>query len=530
VRVQQGGGAGAVQRAETVTTDERDELSVPRAGDVIAGKYRVEHVLGTGAMGIVLAAHHLHLDGKFAIKLLRPELMDQPEFVTRFASEARAVARIRSEHVVRVVDVGALPNGLPYMVMEHLEGDDLESWRQKYGPLPTGRAVEFLLQACVAVADVHVLGMVHRDLKPANLFCVRHSDGRVSIKLLDFGTSKASGPALRKSSPPAATTAPLSESNTAVQEGGSPGYMSPEQLRGVGDPDTRTDIWSLGVILFELLTADLPFKAALPELASVVATAPMPSIRAARPDVPEALEAVIAKCLQKSPSQRFGDVVALAAALKPFAPEGARLLAERVAAIFAASGAAKRPLQTVHVKRIVHLSEQSAPASRGPVGAAVAALVPSRLSSGRRAPRASSPVLRAVVFGTLCALALLAALGARWGSLEGARASSSRSAESASYGEAAAFVPLDSAALPEPSAAADTERASVPDGLAPPPLDTPAQDAALPRKTPRATAPIRTAPGLKSPPAASSGPPAPSCDPPYYFDANGNRLFKKECV
>src|SRR5271165_3384743 len=160
-------------------------------GDVVADKYRIERVLGTGGMGIVVAAHHIGLDTRVAIKFLRPELAANRDAVARFMSEARSAVRIKSEYVARVFDVGTLESGAPYMVMEFLDGGDLATWLSQRGKLPIELAVEFILQVCVAVADAHALGIVHRDLKPANFFCARRSDGQFSIKVLDFGISKA---------------------------------------------------------------------------------------------------------------------------------------------------------------------------------------------------------------------------------------------------------------------------------------------------------------------------------------------------
>jgi predicted Ser/Thr protein kinase len=154
-----------------------------REGDILAGKYRVERILGAGGMGVVVAAYHIQLDEKVALKFLLPEALDNREAVARFAREARAAVKIKSEHVARIIDVGTLPNGAPFMVMEYLDGGDLGAWLKQRGALPIEQAVEFVLQACVAVADAHALGIVHRDLKPANLFCVRRSDGQLAIKV-----------------------------------------------------------------------------------------------------------------------------------------------------------------------------------------------------------------------------------------------------------------------------------------------------------------------------------------------------------
>jgi eukaryotic-like serine/threonine-protein kinase len=242
-----------------------------------------------------------------------PEALGNREAVARFAREARAAAKIKSEHVARVSDVGTLPSGAPYMVMEYLDGGDLAAWIQQRGALPIDQAVEFVLHACIAVA--HALGIVHRDLKPANLFCVRRSDGQLSIKVLDFGISKVTD---------TSGMAPGSMTRTSALMG-SPLYMSPEQMRASKDVDAQTDIWALGVILFELMTGRPAFVAdSVTELAIKVTNDPAPAIRGFRPDVPIALEAIVFKCLEKDRRQRYRNVAELALALLPFAPKRAK--------------------------------------------------------------------------------------------------------------------------------------------------------------------------------------------------------------
>ncbi len=218
-------------------------------GEVLAGKYRVDRVLGAGGMGVVVAAHHVHLDERVALKFLLPDALRSPEAVARFVREARAAVKIKSEHVARVTDVGHLENGAPYIVMEYLEGVDLSAWLRQNGPMPIPQAVDFVLQACEAIADAHVLGIVHRDLKPSNLFCIRRTDGQSSIKVLDFGISKILNPG---------TPRPDMTATSALI--GSPLYMSPEQMSLSKGVDVRTDIWSLGIILFELITGRTPFE------------------------------------------------------------------------------------------------------------------------------------------------------------------------------------------------------------------------------------------------------------------------------
>ncbi|HEY3664483.1 MAG TPA: serine/threonine-protein kinase, partial [Polyangiaceae bacterium] len=211
-----------------------------REGDVLAGKFRIERVLGQGAMGVVVAATHIQLDERVALKFLLPEALANADAVARFAREARAAVKIKSEHVVRVSDVGTLESGSPYMVMEYLQGQDLSEWMTNHGTLNVSDAVEFLLQACEALAEAHALGIVHRDLKPANLFVTARRDGTPCIKVLDFGISKFTAPGSNLN---------MTKTSTIM---GSPLYMSPEQLSSTRTVDARTDIWALGVILFEL--------------------------------------------------------------------------------------------------------------------------------------------------------------------------------------------------------------------------------------------------------------------------------------
>jgi len=288
-------------------------------GQILGGKYQLERVLGQGGMGMVVSAIHLALGQRVAIKFLLPEALTHREAVERFLREARAAVRLRSEHVGRVVDVGTFDDGAPYMVMEFLEGSDLgHTLRQ--GPLPVVHAVDFVLQACEAVAEAHALGIIHRDLKPANLFYTRRADGSPLIKVLDFGISKAHGEGQDFS---------LTRTSAVI---GSPGYMSPEQLRSSRDVDARSDIWSLGVILYELTTGRQPFTAtSITELALKVAMDSTPPLQL--PMAPAGFERVIDCCLEKEAAQRFGNVAELAAALVPYGPPSAADAALRIARV-----------------------------------------------------------------------------------------------------------------------------------------------------------------------------------------------------
>ena len=301
-------------------------------GDLLAGKYRIDKILGAGGMGVVVAAQHIHLDEWVAIKMLLPDMLGNGEAVTRFAREARAAVKIKSEHVARVTDVGTLENGAPYMVMEYLQGDDLSGWLKRWGPLPIEQAVEFVLQACEAIAEAHALGIVHRDLKPSNLFVIRRPDGALSVKVLDFGISKMKGGS--------SSVSDVSITKTSAMMG-SPLYMSPEQMHSSKDVDSRSDIWALGIILYELISGDSPFLAdTMQEVVARIVSSPPPPLTTRRPDAPSGLEAVILRCIDKDRTKRFATVGELATALMPFAPPRSRLSVERISGILRSAGLA----------------------------------------------------------------------------------------------------------------------------------------------------------------------------------------------
>jgi serine/threonine protein kinase len=292
-------------------------------GDVLAGKYQVEAVLGAGGMGIVVAARHMQLEERVAIKFLQPEALKQSGVATRFLREGRAAVKIRSEHVARVYDVGSLESGLPYLVMEYLDGQDLAALLEVSGPLSIEDAAEYMLQTCEALAAAHAIGIVHRDIKPSNLFITVRVDGSPAIKVLDFGISKLA--------PGFDADGALTSS---VEIRGSPHFMSPEQMTSTRDVDVRSDIWSIGVTLYNLLTGGYPFNAGtLPQLCLVVLHHPPEPIVDKRADVPLALCELILRCLRKDPKERFQSVAELAAGLAPFAPAHARASAERIARV-----------------------------------------------------------------------------------------------------------------------------------------------------------------------------------------------------
>jgi serine/threonine-protein kinase len=302
---------------------------------LIAEKYVVERVLGEGGIGVVVAAKHVDLEQTVAIKYLRPKALTGTNAAERFLREARLAARIRSDHVVHVYDVGRLPDGSPYMVMEYLAGTDLGRLLTVNGPLPLDRAIDYVLQTCEALAVAHVAGVVHRDLKPDNLFVSTGAAGKSIVKIVDFGISKMSAKR---------TTERLQELTQADDKFGTPVYMSPEQLRASRDVDARADIWAVGVVLYELLTGCLPFDGdGLPELCTAILTMPPVSLRQRRPELPAGLQAVIERCLEKEAERRFQNVAELAQELRPFASPAAASRIDHVVSVLSEAGEAIRP-------------------------------------------------------------------------------------------------------------------------------------------------------------------------------------------
>jgi tRNA A-37 threonylcarbamoyl transferase component Bud32 len=386
-----------------------DLVAGVREGDLLAGKYRVERVLGAGGMGLVVAAEHVHLKQRVAIKFLLPAA-SSGESMERFLREAQAAARIRSEHVAGVLDVGTLDSGAPYMVMEFLEGRDLAQLLDGRGSLPAVEAIEYMLEACEGVAEAHAVGIVHRDLKPSNLFLCDRGGGRTVVKVLDFGISKSV-------SRPGLTRSDLTLTKTAAVMG-SPLYMSPEQMMSAKDVDARTDIWSLGVSLFELITGKRPFEGeSLTELVANVLQRPPLTMGQVIPDVPPAFDAALGGALEKEREKRYPSVAEFAAAIAPFGPRHAALAVERIARALGSSAQVPSALATtVPVAALETAGRSDPPAERArmlPGGGTTAKPVLSEIA-GEHEPLPKKPFLRGATPLAGAALFLLGAGSAWW--------------------------------------------------------------------------------------------------------------------
>jgi serine/threonine-protein kinase len=294
-------------------------VQTPNPGEILLGKYRVEEVIGVGGMGRVVKASHLYLQQPVAIKILLPEMADSQSTVARFLREAQSTVRLRSEHIARVMDVGTMPDGCPFMVMEFLEGHDLNQILRHHGPQLPQAVVDLMLQVCEGMAEAHAMGIIHRDIKPSNFFITRRPDGSNLLKILDFGISK--------------TPAEMSELTGAQTVIGTPTYMAPEQMVSARSTDPRSDIWSIGVVMYQLLAGRPPFEAeTYAQLVLKVGTAPPAPLHVA---LPPGLQDIVFRCLEKDPNRRIQSVGELARMLAPYAsdPMSAQQSAERATRI-----------------------------------------------------------------------------------------------------------------------------------------------------------------------------------------------------
>ncbi len=328
-------------------------------GTVVAEKYLLEAVIGRGGMGVVLAARHLALGKRVAVKLLLAEADANAR--ARFQLEAQAAAQLTSPHVAQVIDFGFTADGLPYLVMEFLEGQDLATLRrERGGRVPIELAVDLVIEAALGLAQAHAAGLVHRDVKPANLFASVAS-GRRTVKILDFGLIKVMDDA-------AALTG-------TTETFGTPKYMAPEQLRSARGVDARADQHALGAVLFELIAGRAPFVgSSIPEIILAIGTEPAPTLRSIGVEAPPELEAALQRSLAKRPEDRFPSLAELAEAIAPFGSASASRIAVEVrAGLFMAGG------PRVNAEELRRVQERSRPSS------------PSSPSGSTRDPSSGSP-------------------------------------------------------------------------------------------------------------------------------------------
>jgi eukaryotic-like serine/threonine-protein kinase len=429
-----------------------------QVGDLVAGKYRVEKLIAAGGMGLIVAARHSTLGQPVAIKILLPDAKHDSQ-TDRFLREARAAAAIESVHVCRVFDCGELEGGVPYMVMEHLVGHDLHQELAARGPLPVTEAVDLMLQALEGIAEAHALGIIHRDLKPSNLFLSQKPGRAREVKVLDFGISKLT-PIFEQSD-----EADLTQTEMML---GSPRYMSPEQVQNARGVDARADIWSIGVIIYQLLDGKSPFAGTtMGETIGKVLTHDAPPIRRQRPDVPEGLAAVIERALQRDRERRQGNVAEVALALAPFGSGAAQASVQRVTELLTGGRLAAPPGDAddakptlAYVPAAARTAERAEERSFGTVGTFTHGA-----AGERRARRIGS-----LIAGTLI-LAAAAAAALFWGAPAEAPIVDA-AAPSAAPPPAMAAAPLTPSALPAapaPAVAAAASAAPVADAAAPTP-------------------------------------------------------------
>jgi serine/threonine-protein kinase len=514
------------------------EPSVPfQPGEFIADKYRVERILGAGGMGVVVQATHVDLERKVAIKLIREELAKEASITERLKLEAKAAAKIQSEHVGKVLDVGTLPSGAPYIVMEYLEGQDLCQVLESSGPLRVTQAIDYVMQACEALAEAHAAHIVHRDLKPENLFVARQPDGSSIIKVLDFGISKQLGSADRRQ---------LTNPSTAV---GSPRYMAPEQMQGSAI-DVRADIWSLGAILYETLGNVPAFDSdTLPGICAQVLGQQPRGLREFAPHVPDRLAAIIMRCLSKSRDDRYPNVAELADALAPFGTERADLSRRRIAVLVGGAPSVEArqvdATQQVAPSALIDTQGQTAVVDTGAVLSAVtanSALAPNNtvgrgvavdVTASSQALAARAP-RRAVWPFVVVPLALIAVgagaflfSGASKGSSESELAGVSPTAAAASTTSGSSDVappagtePAETQPVAEPSVAplgsAAAASAVASDSASAP--EAPTEEELSPIKKSRAPAPRK--PSGKKPSKKSTGTESPAKKPTDAWDPN----------
>ncbi len=347
-----------------------DQRRMPNAGEVLAGMYRLEQLLAVGGMGHIFIATNIPRNARVCLKILSPQCAGDDGAV-RFFREAKAAAQLKSEYVVRILDVNRGDEAtLPFIVMELLDGRDVR-YRIKQGPVPVAEALQMGIQMCEALGEAHSFGIVHRDIKPANLVLVPSPKGGAMIKVLDFGISKMAN-----------ETVDVTSTGTMM---GSPAYMPPEQVRSGRNADARSDIWAVGVVLYELLTGKSPFQRdhVASTLLAVVADDPPPA-HTVRAEIPPSLSDALVKCMRKRPQDRFNAIIELAMVLRSIAAGNAPVISltqsQRVsgASSYPPSGGSFRTDVVMATTQITSTSTASVPRPQSKVGmiaAAAAALV-----------------------------------------------------------------------------------------------------------------------------------------------------------
>lgn len=302
-----------------------------RVGDLLAGKYRAERVQQQSALGITLEAMHEQLGQRVSIRVSSADPRAYPEASARFLRGARLAVRFQNAHTARIIDVGTLDSGAPYIASELLTGSDLRRVLRVREVLPVSEAVDYTLQACEALADAHAHGLVHKNLEPSNMFVVRRETERQLI-VLNFCLSD---------DPLSDAAINLGSTQHATQ---SLAYLAPEQIRDPASVDARVDIWALGALLHEMLSGAAPFRAeTTPALLAMIAAEEAAPLSHLRPEIPDQLESLVLRCLAKDPRERFGSLGELCEALAPFASEGRELSARRVVRSLARRGGTSLP-------------------------------------------------------------------------------------------------------------------------------------------------------------------------------------------
>ncbi|HEX3697895.1 MAG TPA: protein kinase [Polyangia bacterium] len=455
-------------------------LNEIKPGNILHGRYLIEEPLGSGGMGSVYAARHVKLGTRLAIKVLLPELLSDADSIGRFGREARAAAKITDENVVRILDVGQLDSGAPYMVMEFLEGQDGAHYLKEHGHLSIEHVIDVMLQSCAALTAAHAMNIIHRDIKPSNLFFVPRPASRPLVKMLDFGVSKIVSKGNQE---------PSSQVTKAGSILGSPGYVPPEQWFITNSADKRSDIWALGVLFYEFLTGRVPFEApSLPLLATKIAYETPTPPRQVRDDIPVDVETVVLRCLEKSPENRFQDVAAMATAL--------------------------RSCQQSH--QGLNGSGNDQPMRTG-------------IATSDRRSGSLPPSIRTAA-AALLAILLIIGVGSffyRRGPVAAQRAETIVSGPAPQTPVRVVPVAPGGAVSPAPPSALSI-------ATEPP---SPAALVAGPKVTPAEQHPARATGGharlasqARRRGGAAADPNDPRCKPPYYINAQGSRLFKVECL